>query len=163
MLRTRVNRTLSPALLALSTCLVSACAGDVAPGPVDHSPFDLPSETGTVGLYLRNCLAPSTGLVTGSDAPARIDGAGVLTIIECAPDTGREAVRVSRATGDVRPLLAALASRPPAFATSTGKKTVLVIFTQGDQKAYVTVSGVPAAALDAATFVLVGTTPSGSL
>ena len=158
-----MNRMSRIAVAIVPACLVSACYGGATPGPVSHSPYDLPTETGSAGLYLRNCLDPNTGLITGSDAPTRIDSADILVIIRCEPDAGHDAVRVSQATGDVRWLIDTLAKRPTASSSSTGKQTVFVIFKRDDTKSYLTATGVPISAIDAAKFQVVGTTPSGSL
>jgi len=129
--RTGMNRTLCIVVAILSACLASACGGVASPGPVGHSPFDLPTATGTIGTYLRDCLGPDTGLVLGSDAPVRIDSASVTAIVRCEPDADHNAVRVSEAMGDVGPLLGALATRRPVSSSSTGKQTVFIVFKAG--------------------------------
>ena len=161
--QTDVTRVSRLALVLMAACLASACGGIASPGPVDHSPFDLPSATWSIGVYLRNCLAPSTGLALGSGAPVRIDSANVKVIVRCEPDSDHNAVRVSEATGDVGPLLDALATRPAVTPSSTGKQTIFIVFNQDDTTNFVTATGVPAAAVSAAKFQVIGTTPSGSL
>jgi len=158
-----MNRPLRIGVVILSACLASACGGIASPGPVSHSPFDLPTATGSMGTYLRDCLSPNSGLVLGSDAPVSIDSANVSAIVRCEPDADHNAVRVSEAKGDLGPLLRALATRPSASSSSTGKETVFIVYKQDDTTNFVTATGIPQSAVDTAKFQLIGTTPSGSL
>jgi hypothetical protein len=143
--------------------MTAACGSASSPGQVSHPPFDLPSETGATGVYLRDCLAPGTGLVTGTDEPRRIASGNVAVIIRCEPDPGHDAVRVSTATGDPAALLSAMTSRPSASSTGGGKATVFVVLMNDSNRVILTATGIPASAVDDAKFQFIGTTPSGSL
>lgn len=146
-----------------SASLTAACATLATPGPVSHSPFDLPNETGTVGRYLRDCLSPGTGLTLGSDARQSINPVQVTAVIRCEPDPGIDAVKVSRATRDIGPLLAAFTMRTTSSPAPTGKVTVFIVYLNDTTATYLAVTGIPETVVAQAGFTAIGTTPSGSL
>jgi hypothetical protein len=147
-------------------CVVTLCAcasgqSGATPGPVGRSPVELPTEDGQVGVFMRGCLSPDSGLARGAGTAAVLDPARVTAVIQCTPDTTRQAVVVSRAEGDPRPLVTSLASTPT---TVPGGKTVTYrVYLDDDTVETFTWGDAPASAVAAARFAVIGTTPPGSL
>jgi hypothetical protein len=110
---------------------------------------------------MRGCLSPDTGLVQGSSAAIALDPTRVTALIRCEPDPTQQAVVVSQAEGDLRPLVASFASGPKT--SPVGKAITYRVYLDNDTVETLTWGEAPPAAVAAAKFAVIGTTPPGSL
>lgn len=157
-------RRLGLVLMVGSVVTVCACASGQSgstPGPVSRSPFDLPTEDGQIGVFMRGCLSPDSGLAEGTSTATALDPARVTAVIRCEPDPTQQAVVVSQAEGDSRPLLASFAAGPTT--SPVGKTITYRVYLDNDTVETLTWGEAPPEAVAAAKFAVIGITPPGSL
>lgn len=140
-------------LLLVAACSASSGAGQAVPLP---TPTDTTTQT-----YLRACLSPD-GMVRGFLA-ADVDPSTVTAVLRCTPDLQRRAVRVEVARGDAGQLVSSLRSGDDTATGAPRRTTYVIVGRDGSTHAVTPSAPAAAAALTAARFAVVGTTPIGSL